>query len=281
MSRHTSLRVGGPADALAEPDSRAELQEVVALARAAELPLQFLGRGFNTLVRDGGLRGITLRLHGLRTLESRDANLLFAEAGVTHSAIARLCAETGLEGLEFAVGIPGSVGGWLRMNAGIPGREMVDIVTRVELLELASGEIREIEADALAWQYRSLELPAPSILLAAWFRVAAGEPEKVRVRQRELLDRRRSTQPIDERSCGSVFRNPPGHAAGQLIEAAGLKGSNVGGARVSEVHANFIVNGGDASASDVLELIERVRARVRADSGIELDPEVHVMGAEA
>jgi UDP-N-acetylmuramate dehydrogenase len=223
---------------------------------------------------------VVIRLQQLRGLEQSEDGVLLAEAGVTHRAVSRLCAERGLAGLEFAVGIPGSVGGWVRMNAGIPEREMRDVVTTIELIDPANGEQRVLRGADADWQYRSLDVGA-EIVLGASFAVTSDEPGAVRERQNALLERRRESQPVDELSCGSVFKNPPGERAGRLIEAAGLKGSALGGACISEVHANFIVNRGGARAADVLGLIDRAREAVRAASGIELETEVHIVGEPA
>lgn len=279
MARHSSLRVGGPADALARPQSRTELSRLFALCRKHRVRVYCLGKGFNTLVRDGGLGGLVLQLGEFRSLR-REGSQVFAEAGVTHTALARFCAEQGLSGLEFAVGIPGTVGGWLAMNAGIPEREMKDVVARVEYLDPCSGEVAEVPASELDWHYRRLALPAGTVLISARFATEHGDPQKIREEQRRHLDYRRRTQPMNEPSCGSVFKNPPGDRAGRLIEAAGLKGVRAGGAQISELHANFIVTRGEVSAADVLDLIERARADVQRRFGIRLETEVQILGED-
>jgi UDP-N-acetylmuramate dehydrogenase len=278
MSRHTSLRVGGTADALLWPESRTALAEALALCRGAGVSTRVLGMGFNTLVRDGGLREVVFQLRQLREVRRQEDGQLYADAGVSHSAIARFCAAEGLAGLEFAVGIPGSVGGWMRMNAGVPEREMKDVVESIECLDRTSGEIRRLAGSELAWRYRQLELPEDLWVLSARFATQPGDPEEIRREARERLEQRRASQPVDEPSCGSVFRNPPGDHAGRLIDAAGLKGASVGGARISELHANFIVTRPGASASDVLALIERARTEVSERFEIELQTEVQVIG---
>ena len=280
LSKYTSLRVGGPADALAQPDSRASLVALVSLCQKREVPLLLLGAGFNTLVRDAGVRGVVLRLHAFRELAIRPEARLRAEAGVTHASACRFCAEHGLAGLEFAVGIPGTVGGWLAMNAGVPGREMKDAVERIERLDAETGEIRELDAAELRFRYRALDRPERTILLCATFALEPAEPAAIRERMRELLAERRASQPVDRLSCGSVFMNPPGDHAGRLIEAAGLKGAREGGAEISSLHANFIVNRDRASAADVLRLIDRARGEVARRFGIELETEVKIVGGE-
>lgn len=272
--------MGGPADALVRPRSHEELRLLASLLREEGVPLLALGAGFNTLVRDGGVRGVVVQLSLLRGLEVSLPGLLVAEAGVRHASISRLCGERGLSGLEFAVGIPGTLGGWLRMNAGVPGREMRDVVLRVEWMDAKSGEAHGAPAGALAWSYRALELPPGALVLAARLRVEPRDPACVRERMRELLEARRAVQPVDEPSCGSVFKNPTGDHAGRLIEACGLKGARAGGAEISTLHANFIVTRPGARALDVLALIERARAEVRDRFAINLEPEVKIVGAE-
>jgi UDP-N-acetylmuramate dehydrogenase len=268
--------VGGPADALASPRTLQALVALLSLCRRLELRWWVLGSGFNTLVRDEGVRAVVLRLHALRRVEWSPQGGLRAEAGATHATVTRFCAERGLAGLEFAVGIPGTVGGWIAMNAGIGAREMKDAVEAVELV--ADGQVREWPAHALGFGYRRAELPAGAVVSAARFRVTSDEPAAIRARMQELLARRRATQPVDQPSFGSVFKNPPGDFAGRLIEAAGLKGAREGGAEISTVHANFIVNRGGATARDALALMDRARAAVRDRFGIELEPEVRVVG---
>jgi UDP-N-acetylmuramate dehydrogenase len=279
LARHTSLRVGGPADALASPPSRDKLVELSRLCDARGVPVLVLGKGFNTLVRDGGVRGVVVRLHALRAV-SREGTRVDAEAGVTHTTLTRFCADEGLSGLEFAVGIPGTVGGWLRMNAGIPEREMRHVTERLSYLDRARHEIVEAAADSIGWAYRQLALPGDAVLVAGAFRLEPDEPGAIRARMQEYMERRRETQPVDRLSCGSVFVNPPGDHAGRLIEAAGLKGEAEGGARISFVHANFIVNEGGASAADVLALIERAQQAVRHAFGVTLEPEVRIVGEQ-
>ena len=280
MARHTSLRVGGPANALAQPRSRKELEQLAALCREHGEPLVAIGKGFNALVRDAGLRAVVVRLSELRALERDERGHVFAEAGVTHTAITRFCADQGLCGLEFAVGIPGTVGGWLVMNAGIPEREMKDVTLRVEVLEPARSEIRELCSRELHWHYRRLELPEAALAVSGTFATVPGDREAIRAEMRRHLDHRRATQPVNVPSCGSVFKNPPGDHAGRLIEAAGLKGRTSGGARISDLHANFIVNRGEATATDVLRLIELARDEVERRFGVHLETEVRLLDPE-
>ncbi len=282
LARHTSLRVGGPADVLARPADRATLAALLAMADEAALPITFLGKGFNTLVRDGGVAGVVVQLSGLRAIATEGDDAIRAEAGVSHSQVTRFCSERGLAGLEFAAGIPGTVGGWLAMNAGIGEREMVDVVREVELAGPGAAPLRRVGREALRFRYRAVDgLEPGTAFVSALFEVSPGTPEAVRAEVERLLARRAATQPLDVPSCGSVFKNPPGDHAGRLIEAAGLKGERLGGAEISSVHANFIANRGDASAADVLALIDRARRRIAEATGIDLETEVHVIGREA
>jgi UDP-N-acetylmuramate dehydrogenase len=279
LARHTSLRVGGPADALATPATRAELAGLLALVRSARIPHGFLGKGFNVLVRDEGVDGVVVQLARFRRLEERPGGLLRAEAGVSHSQLTRLCVERGLSGLEFGAGIPGTVGGWLAMNAGIGVREAKDVVREVEVLSPSGARVTHLGRDALQFRYRALRGLAPgTAIVSTLLAVTPAEPARVRAEVERLLARRAATQPLDVPSCGSVFKNPRGDFAGRLIEAAGLKGEREGGAEISTVHANFIVNRGGARAADVLALIERARRRVHETSGIHLEPEVRIVG---
>ena len=279
MARHTSLRVGGPADALATPADRDELAALLALLAEEGVPHLFLGKGFNTLVRDEGVEGVVIQLSRLRRIEERPGGRLRVEVGVSHAQLTRFCIERGLAGLEFGAGIPGTVGGWLAMNAGIGTREMVDVVREVEVMSPSGRHRRHLVQDTLRFGYRSLRGLAPgSALISTLLEVTPAEPEHVRAEVERLLARRAATQPLDIPSCGSVFKNPPGDFAGRLIEAAGLKGEHIGGAEISSVHANFIANRGDATARDVLELIELARRRIAEASGIELETEVQIVG---
>ena len=280
MARHTSLQVGGSADAYVRPRSIEDLCRVLALCRDFGLPWQVLGKGFNTLVLDGGLRGVTLSLGLMRDIAVM-GDCVIAEAGVTHTALARFCAERGRAGMEFAVGIPGTVGGWLRMNAGTREREVAQVAESVELLLEGAERAERYDATKLTWRYRALEVPANSIIVGGSFRTHADGEAAIRERMDTQLAQRRRTQPVNERSFGSVFKNPDGDHAGRLIEAAGLKGESAGDAAISTLHANFIVNRGHARASDVLALIERAQTTVARSFGIALETEVHVLGDPA
>jgi UDP-N-acetylmuramate dehydrogenase len=278
LARHTSLGVGGPADILAIPENRKSAGRVLDICREHELPVLVLGKGFNTLVRDGGFRGVVLALWRLRRLELTEEGELLAEAGVSHGRVAHYCGENGLSGLEFAAGIPGTVGGWIAMNAGIPDREMGDVLSQVQILGERGEEARD--AASMGFRYRGSDLSEGTAVLAGRFRVSSDAPEAVRKRVAAHLEARVRSQPIHRASCGSVFKNPPGDYAGRLIEEAELKGRECGAAAFSELHANFIVTRRGARAADVLALIERARAAVYERSGVTLETEVHIVGED-
>ncbi|MCP4035803.1 MAG: UDP-N-acetylmuramate dehydrogenase [bacterium] len=282
MSRHTSLRVGGLADAVATPASAGEIERLLRTCHRFCVPHTVLGNGFNTLVRDGGIEGVVILTGKLRRLEERPEQSLRAEAGVSHASIMRLCTQNGLAGLEFGAGIPGTVGGWIAMNAGIGSREARDVVQSIEVVSPKGRKRSHLGRDSLHFSYRALRGLAPgSVIVSALLAVELAKPETVKEEVRRLLAKRAGSQPLDVPSCGSVFKNPVGDFAGRLIEAAGLKGKKHGGAQISPVHANFIANTGGASASDVLALIREAQSTVKETSGIELQTEVRILGREA
>lgn len=276
--RLTSLGVGGPADALATPGDRQALARLLALCADHGVPCRPIGRGFNLLVHDAGVDGVLLLLSLFKVLEEREGHV-FAEAGVSHTRLTRFCRERGLAGLEFGAGIPGNLGGWVAMNAGIGDREVKDVVREIEIVSSDGKGPRSVGRADLEFVYRSLRSLAPGdVVVSALLAVEPSTPQKVAARIDELLERRRATQPLDVPSCGSVFKNPPGGYAGQLIEEAGLKGAREGGVMISPQHANFMVNTGGATTGDVLALIERAQDEVRRQTGIELETEVRIIG---
>jgi UDP-N-acetylmuramate dehydrogenase len=275
LSRHTSWHVGGPADVFFMPRDREQLLEFLR-SLPADVPLLWLGLGSNLLVRDGGVRGVVIATQdALGHLERRGDTGVHVEAGVPCAKLARQCARWNLGPAAFFAGIPGTFGGALAMNAGAFGGETWPLVVSVETTD-RRGDVRTRTADEFRTGYRSVEAPGEG----EWFLAAtlALRPESDEAAMRELLDRRRQTQPIGEWSCGSVFTNPPGDHAARLIEACGLKGLRIGGAVVSTKHANFILNEGQARASDIETLIAHVQATVRQRHGVALHPEVRVVG---
>jgi UDP-N-acetylmuramate dehydrogenase len=281
LAHCTSLRVGGPVDALATPATREEVARTLAICAAHQIPHCVIGAGFNTLALDDRLEGVALQLGKLRRLEERPDCSLRVEAGVSHSQLANFCIERGLAGLEFGCGIPGTAGGWVAMNAGIPGREVKDVVREIEVISPTGREVRHIPRAELRFVYRALRGLAPgSVILSALFSVTLSDTGSVRAEVDRLLAARSNSQPLNVPSCGSVFVNPPGDFAGRLIEAAGLKGHRLGGAEISPVHANFIANRGGATAADVLALIREAQAAVWRTAGVRLIPEVRVIGGK-
>ncbi|MDX9740960.1 MAG: UDP-N-acetylmuramate dehydrogenase [Gammaproteobacteria bacterium] len=276
MSRHVTWRVGGPADRFYVPADAEDLAAYLATL-APDEPVFWLGLGSNLLVRDGGLRGSVIATAlALGHMERIDDGLR-VEAGVPCARVARAAADAGLEGAEFLVGIPGTMGGALAMNAGAFGGETWSLVTAVETVD-RHGVRRLRGSGDYRIGYRSVEGPAGEWFLAAHLGLRSGDGAAARERIRDCLRRRTETQPTGVASCGSVFRNPPGDHAGRLIEAAGLKGYCIGDACVAEKHANFILNRGGARARDIEALIAHVQAVVEQTSGIRLRPEVHIVG---
>ena len=280
MSRHTSWHVGGPAEIFFEPRDRGDLADFLR-ELPVSTPISWVGLGSNLLVRDGGLRGAVISLHGaLSGLERRDPTTVWCEAGVPCARIARQCVRWGLGPAEFFAGIPGTLGGALAMNAGAFGGETWRHVRSVEVID-RSGLIRMRDASEYRVSYRHVEPPvAGEAFLAAvlHFDQRDGVSNEA---IRDLLVERKQKQPIGEWSCGSVFTNPPGDHAARLIEAAGLKGQSIGGARVSPKHANFIVNEGEATAADLEQLIAQVRETVLQRFGVRLETEVRIVGEAA
>jgi UDP-N-acetylmuramate dehydrogenase len=285
MRKHVTWRTGGVADRAYVP---ADLDDAAQFLRSlpAGEPVYFIGLGSNVLVRDGGIRGTVMLMHASHAALHMEGELLYAEARVASPKVARYAATHGYAGAEFLAGIPGTVGGALAMNAGCYGSETWDAVERVLMLR-RSGELRERGPGDFDIGYRHValrggELGADEWFAAAWFGFERGDGEAARRRIKELLQQRISAQPLALPNAGSVFRNPPGDHAARLIEACGLKGCAIGGARVSEKHANFIVNAhGRGSAADIEDLIEHVRNTVLAQRGIELIAEVRIIGEEA
>jgi UDP-N-acetylmuramate dehydrogenase len=280
MARHVSWRAGGPADRFYVPGDLAELGAFLRSLPAGE-PLLFIGLGSNLLVRDGGFRGTVILMHQAKLAPQMRGGRLYAEAGVASPKVARFAAVHHLSGAEFMAGIPGTVGGALAMNAGCYGAETWDIVAHAVTVD-RHGELRERSKSEFDIGYRHCRPPAEEWFVAAYFALQPGEGEASRRRIKELLARRVATQPLQLPNAGSVFRNPPGDHAARLIEACGLKGLERGGARVSEKHANFIVNPrGAARAADIEWLILEVRRIVLEKTGVELVPEVRIVGDAA
>lgn len=277
----TSIRIGGCADALVRVETLTALQQVQAVAREHAIPLFVLGGGSNLLLRDGGLRGIVVLLRGSFRTSSLDDSTATVRVGVGHplSRLALTLGRQGWGGLEFAYGIPGTVGGAMVMNAGTHLGEMRQVAVSARLL-LANGQVQELPASAMGLRYRGSSYPPGAIVLDATLRLQRGDPAQITAIMHESYARRQRTQPLSQPNTGSVFKNPPGKAAGQLIEELGLKGTRCGEAMIAPRHANFIVNLGHATATDVERLIALAQARVQRAYHLTLEPEVHVVGEE-
>jgi UDP-N-acetylmuramate dehydrogenase len=277
LSRHTSWHVGGPAEVFFNPRDRADLASFLR-SLPAQVPITWLGLGSNLLVRDGGIRGIVISMHGtLDALERLSETVVRAEAGVACARIARQCIKWGLGPAEFFAGIPGTLGGALAMNAGAFGGETWTHVQSVETID-RSGRTQLRAAAEYKVSYRHVIAPVPDEWFIAAELTFEHRPSAHAGEVRMLLERRKASQPIGEWSCGSVFTNPPGDHAARLIEAAGLKGFRLGGASVSAKHANFIINHGQASAQELEALIAHVRQVVKQVHGVDLHPEVRIVG---
>ncbi len=278
LSRHTTWRIGGPADRYYQPADLDDLMRFLAQMPESE-PVTWLGLGSNLLVRDGGIRGTVIATSGVvNELQQTAPNRVRAEAGVACAKVARFCARAGLSGAEFLAGIPGTLGGALAMNAGAFGGETWQVIRGVQTLD-GHGELRSRGPDDFEVSYRHVTVPAGEWFVAADIELTAGgDPAQLQARIKELLAKRGDSQPTQQPNAGSVFRNPEGDYAARLIEACGLKGCCEGAACVSEKHANFIVNTGGATAAQVEALIERVAATVMQQQGVSLQTEVHIVG---
>lgn len=281
MREYTTFRIGGPADVLAEPASVGELSALLRLADTHGVPKVVIGLGSNLLVRDGGVRGLVIRIgEAMAGIRYDGEATLTAGAGAALKDVAAAAARYGLAGLEFAEGIPGSVGGAVAMNAGAYGGEMSAVV-RSGLVVDGAGSIDRQHAAALGFGYRRSAVQDKAwVVVEAKFSLSPGDPAAIQRRMAELAVERRSKQPLSVASAGSVFKRPAGHYVGPLIESAGLKGLRVGDAQVSPLHAGFIVNVGEATCAQVLRLVELVQAEVRRLSGVSLELELRVLGED-
>lgn len=280
MKNHTTFRVGGPADVCFFPKSAGEIRRAMDAAQKLGVACMVMGNGSNMLVRDGGIRGLVIIL-GDRFAEIKvDGTHIFCQAGAPLSRLAAAALDNSLTGLEFASGIPGTLGGGAAMNAGAYGGQLSDVLVSAEIL--ADGEIVTYSREQMEMGYRTTRpLREGSVVLSAEFELRKGERDIIAATMRDLNARRRDKQPLNLPSAGSTFKRPEGYFAGALIEGAGLKGETVGGAQVSTRHAGFVVNVGDATAGDILALIERVQAQVREKYGVELECEVRIVGEDA
>jgi UDP-N-acetylmuramate dehydrogenase len=278
LADHCSIAVGGEAELFAVPEKQEDLAILLSAARSSETPLCLLGGGTNVIFTNGGYKGCVARLGGsFATINQDTEGLLRVGAATTTGKLLAYCRREGLSGLEFLAGIPGTVGGAVCMNAGVPGEEMSSVVNRADIYMGALGRTMTLGQNELEFAYRELRtLAADDVVLSVGLKVEKDDPEAIKGRMQERAARRGDTQPLGLPSAGCWFKNPPGDSAGRLIDAAGLKGLKVGGAQVSEVHANFLVNQGDATAAHFLELAGQVKDKVMELFGVTLEEEVHV-----
>lgn len=278
MKKHTTFRIGGPADVFVVPDTVGKAAEAVRICKEQGVPYYILGNGSNLLVSDEGYRGVVIQIYKNLSAIEIGGDVICAQAGAMLSAIAKRALAASLTGLEFASGIPGTLGGACVMNAGAYGGEMKDVLSEVTVLD-ENGNMKVLPAGELELGYRSSALSKNGwTALSAKLQLAHGDYEKIAARMEELKEKRTTKQPLDMPSAGSTFKRPEGYFAGKLIMDAGLRGFSVGGAQVSEKHCGFVVNTGEATAADVRELIAEVVRRVKENSGVTLEPEVKMLG---
>lgn len=278
MKKHTTFRIGGPADYYICPHTPEEIREVISVCREEQIPWFIIGNGSNLLVSDSGYRGAVIQIYkNLNAVECRD-NIIHAQAGALLSQIAAQALRCSLAGFEFASGIPGTLGGAVTMNAGAYGGEMKDVIKSATVLT-EDGQILTLPVEELKLGYRTSIIKSESyIVLEAEIELEAGDQTQICAHMEELSEKRRSKQPLEYPSAGSTFKRPEGYFAGKLIMDAGLRGFRVGGAQVSEKHCGFVINTGNATAADVIGLIHEVQKKVEEQFGVKLEPEVRFLG---
>lgn len=279
LSWYTYTKTGGPADFLAFPTNRQELKSLLALAQKQKMPITTLGNSSNLIIKDGGIRGLVIMLPDLKKIEIKQQQII-AEAGASIIAVTKAASKASLTGLEFAAGIPGSVGGAIFMNAGAYGGEIANVVSSIDEI-LPDGREVQISGDDLNFAYRhSVVQENQGIVVAATFNLKLGQQPQIQNKMDELNALRRSKQPLEYPSCGSVFKRPQGHFTGPLIIKAGLQGKSIGGAQVSNKHAGFIINTGNATATDYLQLIHLIQKTVKEKFAVNLETEVRIIGED-
>ncbi len=278
MAEYASFRIGGPADILLEPANRDELARILRACRERDVPYEVIGRGSDILVSDGGIRGAVIHMGNLFSELCVSGDVVYSDAGVSLASLCNYAKENSFTGLEFAYGIPGSVGGGVYMNAGAYGGEIGGVLIETEHLN-ADGGFGALKGPELAMSYRrSPYTDGDRIITGAYFRLQKGDPAAIEARMSELIRRRFEKQPMELPSAGSTFKRPEGAFAAELIDRCGLKGFRIGGAQVSEKHAGFVVNRGGATCKEVLALIEHVKKTVLEQTGFCLEPEVKFLG---
>jgi len=286
MKEYTSFRIGGPAEAMVFPCDEAELSKIIHIARGEKVPLFVLGKGTNLLVGDKGLRGIVVSLSSslagecfreiIKINEINGMVYIYAGAGAALARLLRFTIQNGLSGLEFTAGIPGSLGGAVIMNAGSYGREMKDVLDSVRIID-RNGSLADVPAKDISFKYRRTAIHGTAVA-GAVLRLNKGDPEKIKKTVEENISRKRMSQPLSKPSAGSIFRNPNGKRAWELIDSAGMRKASAGGASVSPLHANFIINNGNATAGDVISLIKQIGRKIEKDTGTTLELEVKIVG---
>lgn len=280
MSRHTTFRVGGPADFFVTPKAKEEVRDVIRICKEAGMPYYIIGNGSNLLVSDAGYRGVIVQIYKEMNEVKVEGDLVKAQAGALLSGIAAKALGAELSGFEFASGIPGTIGGACVMNAGAYGGEMKDVLESVTVLT-GEGKIIELDRNELELGYRTSVIAKKGyIVLGAVLKLERGDGEKIKTYMDELKEKRVTKQPLEYPSAGSTFKRPEGYFAGKLIEDAGLREFQVGGAQVSEKHCGFVINRDHATAADIMELMRQVQIRVKENSGVDLEPEVKRLGDE-
>ncbi|MBE5889354.1 MAG: UDP-N-acetylmuramate dehydrogenase [Lachnospiraceae bacterium] len=283
MKQHTTFRVGGPADYYVRP-SIEEIQSIITLAKRENMPYTIIGNGSNLLVKDGGIRGLVIELGleaGMVHLKEGNNHMITAEAGVRLSALAKVAANNSLTGLEFAAGIPGTVGGAVFMNAGAYGGEIKDVIVNATVLD-EDGIVRCFSKEDLDLSYRHSAISENGgIVLSASFVLQEGNPDEILAKMADFSARRKEKQPLEFPSAGSTFKRPEGYFAGKLIQDAGLAGYRIGDAQVSEKHCGFVINRGNATATEILQLISDVQEKVQKEFGVKLETEVRILGEDA
>ncbi len=283
MSRYASLLVGGNADALVFIENENQLIQIVRRLKEKKIDFLPVGNLTNIIVRDGGYRGAILLMSGIKEINYQytpeGGHLISAQAGAALAKVVSTATADGLTGLEFCAGIPGSVGGAVWMNAGAYGKEMKDVIETVSLLN-AGSEKKILRREEISFGYRKSSLPPDTIILDAQFKLEKGERAKIKEKISEIIQWRQEKHPLDLPNAGSIFKNMPGQPAGKLIEEMGMKGANVGDAQISLKHANFIVNKGNATASDILALISLIQSKAKKEKGVNLETEVVIIGED-
>ena len=278
MSRHTTFRTGGPASLFLRPRTTEEIKGVIKLLKRAEVDFFILGNGSNLLVSDKGYDGVVISLSNFSDIKIEDETQVNAQAGAMNSAIASLARDNALAGFEFAAGIPGTIGGAMIMNAGAYGGEMKDITRQVQVLT-PDGDIIKLDNNAMKFGYRTSAIKGKNfVVLSALLDLKKGNKDEISAQMQDLALRRKEKQPLEYPSAGSTFKRPEGYFAGKLIEDAGLRGFSVGDAAVSEKHCGFVINKGNATSTDIYELIKRVQDKVYENAGVKLEPEVIMLG---